>query len=127
MKQTEERRDSELFVFAKVKDLVSYILLISGKSPVKYRYSILNPLISTCLSIIELLYEANDMEFGLDRLSLIRRAKTKLKTVDFLSSIAANADCFTEKQHETILNRIGLASKYLMGFYNHSKKALGIS
>ena len=39
----EERQESELLVFVKTKDLASYILLISGKSPVKYRYSLLNP------------------------------------------------------------------------------------
>jgi hypothetical protein len=84
MKQTEVRRESELTVFIKAKDLSVYILLVSGKSPVKYRYSILNPLISACLSIIELLYEANDTDFGQGRTELIRQAKAKLETVDFL-------------------------------------------
>lgn len=45
-----EQKESELLVFVKVKDLASYILLINGKSPVKYRYSLLNPLINKSLS-----------------------------------------------------------------------------
>lgn len=71
-----ERKESELLVFIKAKDLVAYILFISGKSPVKYHYSLLSPLINNSLEIIELLYEANELVLKDNRgLGLIRKAK----------------------------------------------------
>ena len=89
LNENDERKESELLVFIKAKDLSAYILLISGKSPVKYRYSLLNPLINSSLEIIELLYEANELELkDIRRLELIRKARAILKTIDFLSSIA---------------------------------------
>lgn len=39
-------------IFIKAKDLVAYILFISGKSPAKDRYSLLNPLINDSLGIV---------------------------------------------------------------------------
>ncbi len=122
-----ERKESELLVFIKAKNLSSYILLISGKSPVKYRYSLLNPLINSSLDIIQLLYEANELEMKDNRrLELIRQAKAKLKIIDFISSVAKDASCFTSHQYETIIARIGDCSKYLLGYYNSCKKALTI-
>ena len=122
-----EREESELLVFIKVKDLAEYILLISGKSPVKYRYSLLNPLINNSLDTIQLLYEANELDIkDKNRLELIRKAKSKLKIIDFLTSIAKNASCFTDHQHDVILEKIGVCSKYLQGYYNSCKKALNI-
>ena len=70
-----DRKESELFLFIKAKDLSAYILLISGKSIVKYRYSLLNPLINNSLDIIQLLYEANELDIRSPiRLELIRIA-----------------------------------------------------
>ena len=125
LNENDERKESELLVFIKAKDLSAYILLISGKSPVKYRYSLLNPLINNSLEIIELLYEANELELkDIRRLELIRKARAILKTIDFLSSIAKDASCFTT--HHVILEKIGVCSKYLQGYYNSCKKALNI-
>ena len=47
-----DRNESELSVFIKAKDLSAYILLISYKSPVKYRYSLFNLLINNSLDTI---------------------------------------------------------------------------
>lgn len=131
MKQTliefKDRKESELLVFIKAKDLSTYILLISGKSPVKYRYSLLNPLINNSLDIIQLLYEANELDIRSPfRLALIRKAKVKLKTIGFLTSIAKDTSCFRYHQHDIILEKIGVCFKDLQGYYNSCKKALNI-
>ncbi len=92
-----ERKESALLVFIKAKDSSVYILLISGKSSVKYRCSLLNPLINNSLEIIELLCEANELELKDNRrLELIRKAKTKLKIIDPLYSIAKDVSFFTK-------------------------------
>lgn len=122
-----DRKESELLVFIKAKDLSTYILLISGKSPVKYRYSLLNPLINNSLDIIQLLYEANELDIRSPiRLELIRKAKAKLKTIGFLTSISKNTSCFRYHQHDIILEKIGVCLKDLQGYYNSCKKALNI-
>ena len=78
LNESGDEKESELLVFIKVKDLSAYILLISGKSQVKYWYSPLNPLINNSLDIIQLLYEANELDIRNPvRLELIRKAKAK--------------------------------------------------
>lgn len=125
--QNEIKKESELLVFVKAKDLSKYILLISARAPVKCRYSLLNNLINASLQLIELLYEANELELkDARRTELIRKAKVKLKTIDFISSIATDEKCFTEHQHDVILEKIGDCSKFLLGYYNQSKKASAI-
>ncbi|MDY4819577.1 MAG: hypothetical protein SO206_04970 [Bacilli bacterium] len=58
------------------------------------------------MEIIALLYEANELEIKyIIRLELIRKAKAKLKTIDFLSSIAKVASCLTDHQHDVILRK----------------------
>ena len=79
MKLHESRKESELLVFVKLKDLISYILKTCSKSPVKYRYSITNNLINNSLAIIENLYIANDMDIrDKARLEKIRCSIAKL-------------------------------------------------
>ena len=127
MKPQEIRKESELMVFVKLKDLVKYILEACSKSPVKFRYSITNNLINTSLAIIENLYIANDMDIrDKARLEKIRCSIAKLKIVDFLTSLACEVSCFSQKQYDVILSKIGVCSKYLYGYYNHAKSALTI-
>ncbi len=127
LNESNERKETELLVFMKAKDLSAYILRASAKSPVKYRYSILNSLIHESLAIIQLLYEANDLDIkDRNRLMLINQANAKLKLIDFLSSLSTDVLCFTKHQHEVILEKIGVCSKYLAGYKNVCKKALAI-
>ncbi len=41
---TGKKKESELLVFQKAKRLAAYLMGASSKAPVKYRYSVLNPL-----------------------------------------------------------------------------------
>ncbi len=126
-KTKEERKDNELVVFIKAKSILSYILLVSSKSPVKYRYSLLNTLINESLDMIHLLYEANELDpKDKIRAEKIRSAMARLKTIDFVSSVARDAGCFTQKQYDILLGKIGDCSKFLLGYYNHAKKASAI-
>ena len=55
------------------------------------------------------LCESNEFEFeDVIRLELIRKAKAKLKTIDFLSCIAKVALCFTNHQQDVILGNRSL-------------------
>ncbi len=129
MNENEDGKESELLVFIKAKDLASYILLIIGKSPVKYRYSLLNPLINESLEIIQILYEANELDMKDNKgLELIRKAKVKLKTIDFLTSIAKDASCFTIHQHDVILKNRNMfkVSSGILQFLQEGFRHIGI-
>ena len=53
---------SELVVITETKRLIEYILVITEKSPKKFRYSFINKIHSLLIEIIELLYEANSLD-----------------------------------------------------------------
>ncbi len=127
LKEKGPRKETELLVFVKAKKLAEYVMEASSKAPVKFRYSVLNPLINDCLDLIRFLYEANELPVGdPERVRLIRKAMAKLKCVDFISSLATASDCFTTHQGEVITRYCGDCSKYLLGYYNLSKDALAI-
>lgn len=52
-------RDREMAVFTHAKKLSEYLFIITEKSPVKYRWSIVTRLLNTSTDIIEYLYRAN--------------------------------------------------------------------
>lgn len=84
-------------------------------------------MINNSLDIIQLLYEANELDIKNNRrLELIREVKAKLKIIDFLTSIAKDASCFTTHQHDLILEKVDVCSKYLQGYCNSCKKVLNI-
>ncbi len=127
LKVKEERKETELLVFVKAKTLTKYILDACSKAPVKFRYALLNPLINECLDMIHLLYEANELDVtSQERARLIRKAIARLKGIDYLSTIASDSECFTSHQGEVITRYSGDCSKYLLGYYSLSKKALAI-
>ena len=59
-----ERKQSELHVITKAKDLCSYVIGVTGKSPKHYRYTFVSRLQNLSLSVIENLYRANDTFVG---------------------------------------------------------------
>ncbi len=122
--ERKEKKESELLVFQKAKKLASYVMAASSKAPVKFRYSVLNPLIGDSLDVVRLLYEANAIERGeKERASLIRKAEAKVRSVDFLSTLLGEAKAFTEHQSETICLYSGECLKYLLGYLAYSEAA----
>ncbi len=127
MKEKPQRKETELLVFVKAKRLTEYIMQISVKAPVKFRYSVLNPLIRECIYMIHFLYEANELKVDdPERAKLIRKAMSRLKCIDFISSLAMASLCFTSHQDEVITRYCADCSKYLLGYYALSKSALAI-
>lgn len=94
---------SELYVITSAKRLAGYCLDLTEKCPKKFRYSYLVRIEDACLSIVSLLYEANDTQLGnpvrKEKQSLV---KTKLRILDFLSEEAMKHGCFIFHQYEVI-------------------------
>lgn len=56
-----ERKQSELTVITKAKDLCSYIMTVTPKSPKQFRFAFVSRLQNLALSAIENLFRANDV------------------------------------------------------------------
>lgn len=55
-----ERKESELTVITKTKDLCSYVMLITQKSPKHFRFTFVTRMQNLVFDIIENLIKAND-------------------------------------------------------------------
>ena len=55
-----QKKQSELTVIMKTKDLCTYVMTVTQKSPKQYRYTFVSRLQNLSLDIIENLYRAND-------------------------------------------------------------------
>lgn len=56
-----ERKQSELTVITKAKDLCSYVMTVTQKSPKQFRFTFTTRLQNLSLNVIESLYRANDV------------------------------------------------------------------
>lgn len=94
---------SELYVITSAKKLAGYVLDLTEKCPKKFRYSYLVRIEECCLSIVSLLYEANDIKLGNSlRSEKQSDVKTKLRILDFLSEEAMKHGCFLLHQYEVV-------------------------
>ncbi len=123
----EERSESKLVVFIKVKQLTKYITRVAAGCDVKYRYSLLNKLLNECYDMLHFLFEANDLKVdNPDRVKLIRQSIARLKTIEFITSLASEVKCFTKHQEEVILMYSGDCYKYMEGYLKYSNDTLVI-
>lgn len=56
-----EGKQSELTVITKAKDLCSYVMTVTQKSPKQFRFTFVSRLQNLSLSVIENLFRANDV------------------------------------------------------------------
>lgn len=56
-----EHKQSELTVITKAKDLCSYVMTVTQKSPKQFRFTFVSRLQNLSLSVIENLFRANDV------------------------------------------------------------------
>ncbi|MGL6201573.1 MAG: four helix bundle protein [Lachnospiraceae bacterium] len=110
-------KQSDLMVITRAKDLCSYILTITDKSPKKFRFTLTSRLQNCALNIIEFLLTANEvrvikMDGKIDRNSLEGRrnyqqkAFTNIKMLSYLSHLAMEQQCILPKQYEQITKRL---------------------
>ena len=103
------KKQSELTVITKAKDLCTYIMVITQKSPKHFRFTFVSRLQNLSLDIIEKLYRANDVYVvkGDDmniarRLELQQETMTSLKLLCYFSELAMTQGCILPKQYEQI-------------------------
>lgn len=108
---------SELSVITKSKELCSYVLTITDKSPKKFRYTLTSRLQNYSISVVEYLLRANEVRV-LDssqrvrpdrfekRRDLQQEAFTNIKMLSYISQIAMEQGCILPKQYEIITKHL---------------------
>lgn len=107
------QKKNDLFVVTKTKDLAKYIITVTEKSPVKYRFTLVTRLQNYVLDVLENLYMANATELGDKRKSYQNEAKKYLGMTDYFAGLAAEQGAILFKQYEQIGKQVAEALLYL--------------
>ena len=120
---------SELRVVTKAKDLCTYILTVTEKSPKKFRFTIVTRLQNLSLDLIENIYEANEIYFKdadfltiKGRINKQRSALTNVKLIAYISQLAREQGCILPKQYENI-SQLAHDCQFLLAAWIKSSKA----
>ncbi len=123
-----EKRQSELTVITKTKELSSYIITITQRSPKQFRFTFISKMQNLCLDCIECLYRANDtyVAFGDQkawdtRIDYQHKAMTSLKLLGYISLLAMENKCILPKQYEQI-SRMSSECRNLLGGWMNSDR-----
>lgn len=124
---------SELAVITKAKDLCSYVMTITDKSPKRFRFTLVAKLQSYALNTIENLYRANevfvkgsDREKAAQRLDFQHQALTELKLLGYMAQLAMEQGCILPKQYEQITKKVHDCQNMLGAWINSDRKRLGV-
>ena len=105
-----EHKQSELTVITKAKDLCSYVMTITQKSPKQFRFTFTLRLQNLSLNVIENLYRANDTFVTKEnlaarekRLAFQHQAMTDLKLLCYFSLLAREQNHFFAQLRYTLL------------------------
>ena len=124
---------NELTVITKAKNLCSYVLTVTDKSPKKFRFTLVAKLQNNALDVLESLFLANEVFVGDKDKKRIemrqdhqRRALTHLKLLAYLAQLAMEQHCILPKQYEQITKRVYDCQNLLGAWMNSDRKRLGL-
>ena len=122
---------SELTVIVRAKELSSYVLTVTEKSPKRFRFTLTSKLQTYTLDVIEYLYRANDVYAksadspeAAERLDLQHRAMTQLRLLCYMAQLAEEQGCILHKQYEQITKQAYECQNLLGGWINSDKRRL---
>lgn len=124
---------NELSVITKAKELCSYIMTVTDKSPKRFRFTLVSKLQNYAISVIENLFRANevfvkqgDMMKAEQRLEYQRQAMTELKLLSYMSQLAMQQQCILPKQYEQITKQTSDCQNLLGAWMNSDRRRLRI-
>ena len=124
-------QQSELAVITKAKDLCSYIMTVTQKSPKQFRFTFVSRMQNLSLDVIESLYRANDVYITKannanieKRREYQRQAMTDLKLLAYISLLALEQKCILPKQFEQISRQSTDCENMLGAWINSDRKRL---
>ena len=125
-------RQDELSVITKAKELCSYIMTVTDKSPKRFRFTLVAKMQGYALNAIEHLYRANevfvkkeDLQKIQERLEYQHKALTELKLLAYISHLAMEQQCILVKQYEQITQKVSNCQNILGAWINSDKKRYG--
>lgn len=116
----EQAHNKEMAVFTHAKKMSEYIFVITAKSPVKLRWSIVSRLINASVDVIENLYRAN-YERGEERKKWQKEAMVSLNLLDFYTVSAKTQQAINFHQMSFIGQQIVEVKKLLHGWVKSGK------
>lgn len=126
-----EHKQSELTVITKAKDLCSYVMTVTQKSPKQFRFTFTSRLQNLSLDVIEALYRANDTFVTKEnvsarekRLEFQHQAMTDLKLLAYFSLLAREQNCILPKQYEQISRQSADCQNLLGAWINSDRRRL---
>ena len=127
-----EKKQSELTIITKSKDLCSYIMIITQKSPKHFRFSFVTKLHNLSISVIENLFRANDVYISRqdvqsqkERLRYQRTAMTDLRILAYIALLSMEQKCILSKQYEQIARKVSDCENLLGARMNSDRRRLG--
>ena len=123
---------NELTVITKTKNLCSYVLTVTDRSPKKFRFTLIAKLQNNALDALESLFLANELYVADQDISRIekrqdhqRKAMTHLKLLAYLSQLAMEQHCILPKQYEQITKQVYDCQNLLGAWMNSDRKRFG--
>lgn len=121
--------ESELTVITRAKELCRYILVVTDKSPKKFRFTLVSRLQNYSLSVIENLYRANDIYFGecnnqndQKRLMFQKEAMLALRMIGYFAVIAREQQCILPRQQSQIAKLLVETQRILYAWMKSDEK-----
>ncbi|MCL2051842.1 MAG: four helix bundle protein [Lachnospiraceae bacterium] len=115
----------------KAKELCTYIMEITQKSPKQFRFTFVARLQNLSLDVIGNIYYANeifikkgDVKSAEKRLVLQHKAIATVKLIAYFAEMAMKQNCILPKQFEQIANLTTDCLRLLGGWINSDKKRL---
>ncbi len=129
----QNRKQSELSVITKAKDLCSYILTVTEKSPKRFRFTLTTKLQNYALNIIEDLYRANEVflvkgDAGSQerRREYQRQAMTDCRLLAYIAQLAMEQGAILPKQYEQITKKVYDVQNLLGAWMKSDDRRMGI-
>ena len=124
-------KQSELTVITKAKDLCSYVMTVTQKSPKQFRFTFTSRLQNLSLDTIECLYRANDTFVTKDtpeekekRKEFQHQAMTSVRLLCYFSLLAMEQECILPKQYEQISKRGAECLRLIGAWISSDRKRL---
>ena len=120
---------SELSVIIKAKDLCSYVMTVTDKSPKRFRFTLVSRMQNYALDVIENLYFANEIfvqagqkEQAEKRIVHQQKAQISLKLLGYIAQLVMEQQCILPKQYEQITRQVYDCRNLLGAWMTSDKK-----
>ena len=126
------KKKSDLLVIVKAKELCTYVMTVTQKSPKQFRYTFTSRLQNLTLDIMENLMRANDVFLQKGdadalklRLERQHHAMSSLRILSFFAMLSMEQKCILPKQYEIIASHAAECQSLLGGWINSDKRRFG--